>query len=114
MSTLLQNECEMTFITLDVFCVFRMEDMSKIDPIMFQPFGVGPRSCIAMRFALMEVKMAISKILLNFRLDVADDTPVSSSHGTLHRYCCYFNARCTGNQQKIQSIAGCFQSCFTQ
>jgi len=104
----------MTFITLVVFCVFRMEDMSKIDPIIFQPFGVGPRSCIAMRFAQMEVKMAISKILLNFRLDVADDTPVSSSHGTLHGYCCYFKARSRGNQQKIQNILRCFQSRFSQ
>jgi len=102
---LLQNECVKTFITWNAFWVFRMEDISKIDPFIFQPFGVGPRSCIAMRFAQMEVKMAISKILLNFRLDVADDTPVSSSHGTLHRYCCYFNARCTGNQKKIQNTA---------
>jgi len=57
-----------------------MEDMSKIDPIIFQPFGVGPRSCIAMRFAIMEAKVAICKILLNFRLDVADDTPVSMAN----------------------------------
>jgi len=51
--------------------------MSKIDSIIFQPFGVGPRNCIGMRFALMEVKMAVCKILQNFRLDVGDDTPVS-------------------------------------
>jgi len=51
--------------------------MSKIDQIIFQPFGAGPRNCIGMRFALVEVKMAICKILQNFRLDVADDTPVS-------------------------------------
>jgi len=54
-----------------------MEDMSKIDPMIFQPFGVGPRNCIGMRFALVEVKMAICKILLNFRLDTTEDTPVS-------------------------------------
>ena len=53
--------------------------MSKIDPLVFQPFGAGPRICIGMRFALIAVKMAICKILLNFRLDAADDTPVSKS-----------------------------------
>ena len=55
----------------------RFEDMTKIDPIIFQPFGAGPRNCIGMRFALMEIKMAICKTLQNFQLDVADDTPVS-------------------------------------
>ena len=55
---------------------FRMEDMSKIDPLVFQPFGVGPRNCIGMRFALMEIKMAICKLLLTFQLDPAEDTPV--------------------------------------
>nr|CAB3235845.1 cytochrome P450 CYP3-like member 3 [Phallusia mammillata] len=53
----------------------RMEDMSKINPIVFQPFGAGPRNCIGMRFAMIEMKMAISKILLNFELDTCPDTP---------------------------------------
>ncbi|XP_076810022.1 cytochrome P450 3A5-like isoform X2 [Clavelina lepadiformis] len=53
----------------------RMEDMSKIDPMVFQPFGGGPRNCIGMRFAMMEIKMAICKILKEFELDVCDDTP---------------------------------------
>jgi len=33
-----------------------------------------------MRFAIMEVKVAICKLLMNFRLDVADDTPVSRAN----------------------------------
>jgi len=68
-----------------------MEDTNKVDPIIFQPFGVGPRNCIGMRFAMMEVKVAICKLLMNFRLDVADDTPVRrANHRTLrvHRICC--------------------------
>ena len=55
----------------------RFEDMSKIDPMVFQPFGVGPRSCIGMRFAILEVKMAMCKILYNFKLGMCEDTPVS-------------------------------------
>ncbi|XP_076809898.1 cytochrome P450 3A31-like [Clavelina lepadiformis] len=54
----------------------RMEDMSKIDPMVFQPFGGGPRNCIGMRFAIMEIKMAICKTLKEFELDVCEDTPI--------------------------------------
>ena len=53
----------------------RMEDMSKIDPIVFQPFGAGPRNCIGMRFALLEIKVAICKILQEFKVEACDDTP---------------------------------------
>jgi len=61
----------------DSLIFIRFEDMNKVNQIIFQPFGAGPRNCIGMRFALVEVKMAICKILQNFQLDVADDTPVS-------------------------------------
>jgi len=54
-----------------------MADMSKIDPVIFQPFGVGPRNCIAMRFALLEVKYAFCKLLRNYKLELCEDTPVS-------------------------------------
>ena len=53
----------------------RMADMSKIDPIIFQPFGAGPRNCVGMRFALLEIKVAFCKMLKEFRFDVCPDTP---------------------------------------
>ena len=53
--------------------------MSKIDPIVYQPFGAGPRNCIGMRFAILEVKMTICKIISNFKLGVCTDTPVSAN-----------------------------------
>ena len=55
----------------------RFEDMSKIDPMVFQPFGAGPRNCIGMRLAIVEVKMAVAKILQKFELGMCEDTPVS-------------------------------------
>ena len=54
--------------------------MSKIDPMTFTPFGAGPRNCIAMRMALLEVKLACCKILQNFILEPCEDTPVSVNH----------------------------------
>ena len=54
-----------------------MEDMSKIDSIIYQPFGVGPRDCIGKRFALMVVKYAICRLLTNFKFEASKDTPVS-------------------------------------
>ena len=55
---------------------YRFEDMSKIDPIVYQPFGAGPRICIGQRFAILEIKMAICKLLMNFELSTCEDTPV--------------------------------------
>ncbi|XP_077973979.1 cytochrome P450 3A11-like isoform X1 [Styela clava] len=53
----------------------RMEDMSQIDPMVFQPFGAGPRNCIGLRFAEMEIKMAFCQILHKFKIMPSEDTP---------------------------------------
>jgi len=53
----------------------RMEDMSKIDPMVFQPFGGGPRNCIGIRLAMIIIKLATAQILLKFRLEPTASTP---------------------------------------
>ena len=40
------------------------------------PFGYGPRNCIGMRFALLEVKMALIEIVSKFRIVLAPETKV--------------------------------------
>ena len=58
---------------------FTPEEKAKRHPCAHLPFGHGPRSCIGMRFALLEAKMALIEIVSKFRIVLAPETKVSSS-----------------------------------
>ncbi|ESO10629.1 hypothetical protein HELRODRAFT_96929 [Helobdella robusta] len=49
---------------------------STSDPLRFMPFGAGPRNCVGMRLAKMEVKMAVIHMIRNFRFVVSEETDV--------------------------------------
>ncbi|KAK4307423.1 hypothetical protein Pmani_020812 [Petrolisthes manimaculis] len=49
---------------------FLPDNKANITPFTFMPFGMGPRNCIAMRFAQMEAKVALAKLLLCVELQV--------------------------------------------
>ncbi|XP_012253052.2 cytochrome P450 9e2-like [Athalia rosae] len=47
---------------------FNDENKSGINPLTYLPFGIGPRMCIANRFALMEVKLVLFHLLARCEL----------------------------------------------
>lgn len=46
------------------------------NPFNYLPFGLGPRNCVGMRLALMELKMAMVYILQRLKFVVCKDTQV--------------------------------------
>ncbi|XP_026475344.1 cytochrome P450 9e2-like [Ctenocephalides felis] len=65
---------------------FSEENKHKIQPFTYMPFGVGPRNCIASRFALMSVKMIIFELLRNFDIVPCEKTqiPLKLTKGTFN------------------------------
>ncbi|KAK7798369.1 hypothetical protein U0070_018539 [Myodes glareolus] len=53
---------------------FSKENKDRINPYTYLPFGYGPRQCIGMRFALINMKLAIVKILQNYSLLPCEET----------------------------------------
>ena len=54
------------FIPFLFFSRFHPDLHSQRDPLAYMPFGVGPRNCIGMRFALLEVKLALARLVRHF------------------------------------------------
>ncbi|KAK7797023.1 hypothetical protein U0070_012292 [Myodes glareolus] len=55
---------------------FSKENKGNINPYVYMPFGNGPRNCIGMRFALMNMKLALTKLLQNFSFQPCKETQV--------------------------------------
>lgn len=48
---------------------FNEENRNSRDSSAFLPFGSGPRNCVGMRFALIEIKYALTTILSKFYIE---------------------------------------------
>lgn len=52
----------------------------KRHPLAFMSFGQGPRNCIGMKFALIEMKIALIKILQKYEITKGPNTPESFNY----------------------------------
>lgn len=65
---------------------FTPEAKASRHPFVYLPFGAGPRSCVGMRLAQLEIKMALLHIFRRFNVMACEDTEVPlelKSHTTL-------------------------------
>ncbi|XP_038217356.1 probable cytochrome P450 6a13 [Zerene cesonia] len=54
---------------------FLEPEKDNIKPFTYMPFGDGPRICLGMRFAKMQMTAGILTVLKKFRVELADGMP---------------------------------------
>uniref|UniRef100_A0A8C5E554 unspecific monooxygenase n=1 Tax=Gouania willdenowi TaxID=441366 RepID=A0A8C5E554_GOUWI len=55
---------------------FSKENKQSINPYTYLPFGIGPRNCLGMRFAMALVKLALVEVLQTYSFEVCQETEI--------------------------------------
>jgi cytochrome P450 family 3 subfamily A len=61
---------------------FLKENADNIIPYTWRPFGSGNRVCIGQRFAMMEMKIILAKLLSKFKLTLTEKSGLEEQMGT--------------------------------
>lgn len=56
------------------FNPLRFSPEIKRHPAAYMPFGLGPRTCVGMKFAMLEIKLTLAKILLKYEVLTTPET----------------------------------------
>ncbi|KAJ8019995.1 Cytochrome P450 3A11 [Holothuria leucospilota] len=70
---------------------FSKENRSKIRALSWLPFGDGPRMCLGMRLALMEIKFALVRVLQEFQFETCSETEIPPILNTKTAFICPAN-----------------------
>jgi len=62
---------------------FLKENEDQIIPYTWRPFGAGNRVCIGQRFALLEIKIFVAKLLQKFKIVQTSKTALATPNGTM-------------------------------
>lgn len=55
---------------------FTPEAKARRHPFVYLPFGAGPRNCVGMRLAQLEIKMALVRVFRRFSVVACSETKV--------------------------------------
>ncbi|CAN8006710.1 unnamed protein product [Ixodes hexagonus] len=87
---------------------FSNDNKANIVPMAYQAFGNGPHNCLGMRFAQLEIKLTVAKLLANYNI-VLDETRMKEENLELGSSRIFLFPR-KGVWLKLQRISGASQS----
>uniref|UniRef100_A0A3Q1IH91 unspecific monooxygenase n=1 Tax=Anabas testudineus TaxID=64144 RepID=A0A3Q1IH91_ANATE len=59
---------------------FNIDSGEEVNPYVYMPFGLGPRSCIGMRYAILVLKMVLVRLLQHYTIETCKDTVIPLEH----------------------------------
>ncbi|KAL2100798.1 hypothetical protein ACEWY4_002559 [Coilia grayii] len=64
---------------------FSKENKESVNPYVYLPFGIGPRNCIGMRFALLVMKLILVRLLQSFTMETCKETQIPVQLDSMYR-----------------------------